>query len=208
MKKYLLVEGVTDVAFVKYVCFKKNITSNFNDFKKIESRYIFENLVIINLQGQSNLNTELNYLKDEEQKIEKIAIIQDADKDFEKSKNDIKNAIQKSDIDKSKIDFFLTPNNKDLGDLERLLLSTIQNNHIINCFDDYKNCLLEKEEIFPKALNKGQLYAYTMYSQKGENLYKPQDSFIYKNQDTNLWDLNHPSFQPIVNFLTNFFKGN
>ena len=211
MKKYLLLEGVTDVAFVKYICFKKNIISNFNDFKKIESRYIFKNLVIVNLQGQGNLDTELSYLKDEEQKIEKIAIIQDADKNFEKSKEDIEKAIENSKIDKNKVEIFLTPNNRDLGDLETLLLSTLDKDNIpqLQCFKDYKICLNEHIDIDTKAMDKGELYSYTMFSKDGKNYYTPQNSFMYKKKrkyfDTELWDLEKDEFQPMIDFILEIF---
>ncbi|MFT5659428.1 MAG: hypothetical protein ACI9TV_000044 [Sulfurimonas sp.] len=207
MKKYLLVEGITDVAFVKYVCLKNNRIENFNDFEKNGKEYTFHNLVIVNMNGQGNLDIELSFLKDQDAKIEKIAIIEDADDDFKKSQEDIELSIKKSKIDSSKINYFLTPNNKDLGNLETLLLSTVQENNIVGCFSDYKKCLLKGHEIYPKALNKGQVYSYTMYSQSGKDLHKPQDSFISKkNEDTGLWDLTRPEFQVIIKFILESFK--
>ena len=214
--RFLLVEGVTDVAFVKYICFKNNITKNFNDFKVQKSKiskieiYKSTNLNIINIKGQDNLEYTLNeIITPLMPKIKSLAIIQDADDDYDKSEMNIKIAITNFKIDKPKISYFLTPNNKDKGDLETLLLSTIKDNDIVKCFDDYKKCLVEKEDIHQKALNKGQVYAYTMYSQKGENLHKPQDSFIYKKEtnyeDTKLWDLEKREFQPIIKFIKEIF---
>ncbi|MEA3498612.1 MAG: DUF3226 domain-containing protein [Campylobacterota bacterium] len=210
MKKYLLVEGVTDVALVKYICYQNGITNKFDDFIKSGNQYKFNDFIIINLKGQDNLENELNYLKDEEVEIEQIFIIQDADDDFSKSLDSIVDVVDKSNIDDSKIKYFLTPNNKDTGDLETLLLSTIQSNDIIQCFGGYKECLLKNNSIYSKALNKGQVYAYTMYSQKGENLHKPQDSFMHKFDtkyvDTNLWDLEKDEFKPIIKFILEIFK--
>ena len=214
--RFLLVEGVTDVAFVKYICFKNNITKNFNDFKVQKSKiskieiYKSTNLNIINIKGQDNLEYTLNeIITPLMPKIKSLAIIQDADDDYDKSEMNIKIAITNSKIDKPKISYFLTPNNKDKGDLETLLLSTIKDNNIVKCFNSYKECLEEKENIHQKALNKGQVYAYTMYSQKGENLHKPQDSFIYKKEtnyeDTKLWDLEKREFQPIIKFIKEIF---
>ena len=214
--RFLLVEGVTDVAFVKYICFKNNITKNFNDFKVQKSKiskieiYKSTNLNIINIKGQDNLEYTLNkIIKPTIPKIKSLAIIQDADDDYDKSEMNIKIAITNSKIDESKISYFLTPNNKDNGDLETLLLSTIKDNDIVKCFDSYKKCLEEKEDIHQKALNKGQVYAYTMYSQKGENLHKPHNSFIYKKEtnyeDTKLWDLEKKEFQPIIKFIKEIF---
>ena len=210
MKKYLLVEGITDIAFVKYVCFKNGITKQFDDFKKNKKEYTFKDLVIINMDGQSNLDAELSLLKAQDAKIEKIAIIEDADDNFETSQENIDKSIKKSKIDSSKIKCFLTPNDKDLGDLETLLLSTVQDNNIIKCFADYKACLLCGHEIYPKAINKGQVYSYTMYSQSGKDLHKPQNSFMYEYantyEDTKLWDLSKPEFQPIIEFILEIFK--
>jgi len=68
-------------------------------------------------------------------------------------------------------------------------------NNIIYNFNDFKK-----------------VYAYTMYSQKGENLHKPQDSFMYKKDsqfvDTKLWHLEKDEFQPIINFILEVFKNN
>ena len=209
MKKYLLVEGITDIALVKYICLKYGFIYNFDDFKQKSNQHRYKNLIMINLEGENNLTKELRYLKDEEKEIFSLGIIQDADKDFKKSQDEIIEAITNSKIDESKIKYFLTPNNKDNGDLETLLLSTIKDNNIVKCFDDYKKCLVEKEDIHQKALNKGQVYAYTMYSQKGENLHKPHNSFIYKKEtnyeDTKLWDLEKKEFQPIIKFIKEIF---
>jgi len=210
MIKYLLVEGVTDVAFIKYICFKNNITKNFDDFEKTKNEYKFKDFIIVDLQGQDNLNKFLIRLNEKIVKISQIYIMQDADDDFEISMENINSSIQNSKIDKSVIKTFLTPNNKDLGNLETLLLSTIEDNNIVKCFDGYKECLLENNNIYSKALNKGQVYAYTMYSQKGENLHKPQDSFMYKFDnkyvDSKLWDLNKKEFKPIIAFVLEIFK--
>jgi hypothetical protein len=216
MKIYLLVEGITDIAFVKYICYQNDITKNFDDFKKKKNYYTFNNLVLINLDGQDNLKKELEYLKDEELEISKIAIIQDADNDFQESLNNINNAIKESKINQEKKlisqdNIFLTPNNKDLGDLETLLLSTIKNNDIVQCFEHYKKCLQKNSKIYEKALNKGQVYAYTMYSQSGKDLHKPQDLFMYKYdkeyRDTKLWNLKKDEFKPIENFVLKILKG-
>jgi len=214
MRHYLLVEGVTDVSLVKYICHTR-LNIIFSDFKKKKGEakvdtyeYKDKDLVIIDLKGQDNLPYVLtNIIFPEQQKVKTIGIIQDADDDFNASKQSIKQAILNSKIPSGKIQYFLTPNNQDKGDLETLLLSTIaKGNKIIDCFDDYKTCLENQQTVHQKALNKGQVYAYTMYSQAGANLYKTQDSFIYNNQDTGLWDLNNKNFNPIIDFVLNIFN--
>ena len=96
-------------------------------------------------------------------------------------------------------------NNSDSGNLETLLLSTLdKNNSVLNCFDKYSECLKEKEDIFEKALDKAKLHAYTMFSQKGENLYKPHNSFVFNGKDTGLWNIEHEAFKPFVQFIVSF----
>ncbi len=141
MKRYLLVEGITDVALVKYICVVNGICEKFNDFVENKNYYEFQNLVIINLEGQNKLYKTLAFLKTEESKIFKIGILQDADTNFDESLDSIKLDIKNSEIELSKIECFLTPNNKDLGDLETLLLSTLDKENIpqLTCFKTYKD---------------------------------------------------------------------
>jgi len=217
--KYLIVEGITDVALVKYICFKNNITTKFNEFQLLKSKdsqiEIYEirdkNIYIINTKGEKKLKFALEILKPEERDIDKIGIIQDSDKDFQKSKENIEKAIEDSNIDKAKIEIFLTPNNKDLGDLETLLLSTLDKENIpqLQCFQDYKSCLNEHINIDTKAIDKGELYSYTMFSKDGKDYFTPQNSFMYKKNkkyyDTELWNLEKSEFYPIINFISRIF---
>lgn len=208
--RYLIVEGITDVAFIKYVCLKNNISLNFNDFKLQKSDgeidiYRNEQLFIMNLKGQSNLEDGLGILKPMIRKIDKIAILQDADGDYDKSLIEVEDAIQELSLEN--IEIFLTPNDKDEGDLETLLLSTLNKKEIsqLECFKDYKSCLSQKIDTSKKAMDKAELYAYTMFAVDGKNNYTPQNSFIYKKNknyiDTNLWDLSKDEFQPIIKFI-------
>jgi len=221
--RYLLVEGITDVQFIKYICVKYNITKKYNDFKKNENNnpdidiYEFNDLKIINIAGQNNLEYVLtNIIKVQEIKIEKLAIIQDADGNFNTSLDLINKAIENSKVTKTLIpkeNIFLMPNNKDFeGDLETLLLSTLDKSKIpqLKCFEGYKNCLNEHLDISTKYMNKGEVYSYTMFEKDGKDNYTPQNSFMYKKGkkylDTDLWDLSKEKFQPIINFVLEIFK--
>jgi hypothetical protein len=212
MKRYLLVEGITDVALVKYICIKKGITQKFDDFKQNENYYTFNNFIIVNLKGEKNLDKGLKFLKTEEMEILTIGILQDADKDMKKSKQYVEDEIAKSEIDKNKFTYFLTPDNQELGNLETLLLSTLDKENIpqLKCFQSYKKCLNEHINIDTKEMDKGELYAYTMFAKTGKKNYTPQDSFMHKPNkkynDTGLWDLSKKEFEPIINFVETVFK--
>ncbi len=210
-KRYLLVEGVTDVALVKYICVINGITEKFNDFKENKNYYEFNDLVIVNLEGQNKLKLELALLETEKKNIFKIGILQDADTNFQESFDAIELEVENSHIDASKIEYFLTPNNKDLGDLETLLLSTLDKKNIpqLKCFQTYKDCLDEHIDITTKAMDKAELHAYTMFSKNGKKTYTPKDSFMYKPNnrynDTGLWDLSKDELQPLIEFVKSIF---
>jgi len=213
MKRYLLVEGITDVALVKYICVVNGICENFNDFKQNKNHYEFNDLVIVNLEGQNRLKFELDFLKTEEKNISKIGILQDADTNFDESLDAIKLDVENSQIELSKIECFLTPNHKDLGDLETLLLSTLDKEKIpqLKCFQAYKDCLDKHIDTTTKAMDKAELHAYTMFARDGKKTYTPKDSFMYKPNkrynDTGLWDLSKDEFQPLIEFVKSIFVG-
>jgi len=210
-KRYLLVEGITDVALIKYICVINGITEKFNDFKENKNYYEFNDLVIVNLEGQNKLKLELALLETEKKNIFKIGILQDADTNFQESFDAIELEIKNSPIDKSKIECFLTPNNKDIGDLETLLLSTLDKENIpqLKCFQTYKDCLDEHIDITTKAMDKAELHAYTMFARDGKKTYTPKESFMYKPNkrynDTGLWDLSKDEFQPLIKFVKSIF---
>ncbi len=217
--KVILVEGITDANLVRYIYSQMSEEHYFDDFVaprgRTKSKVVtFENkkhpkLQIINLKGQDNLEYALKtILKPREAVINKIGIITDADQDFQQSEDEVKEAISASDIDMKKISCFLTPNNKDLGNLETLLLSSLDKRDIpqLQCFEEYKQCLTNSiPDIEKRAIDKHEVEAYIKFSQKPRNRNQAQFSFIDKNGDTGLWDLSKKEFQPLIGFVESIF---
>jgi len=216
--RVLLLEGITDVNLVKYIYTQMKDENCFDDFEpkgRISPKIVtFENirdnsLRIINLNGENNLEKALVYvLKPMERKIKTIGILTDADKDFEKSKQEVKDAIEKSKIDEDKFICFLTPNNKELGNLETLLLSSLDKETIpqLQCFQAYKKCLTDEiKDIEKRAIDKHEVEAYIKFSEKPRNRNQAQFSFIDASGDTGLWDLSKDEFYPIVKFVKEIF---
>jgi len=213
--RVLLVEGITDVNLVRYIYSQIDNRFDFYDFvaprRGTKSKVItfknkrYNDLQIINLKGQDNLLFTLQeLLKPDEEIMEKIAIISDADRDFEASKEMVIKAIEDSKIDKSKFSIFLTPNNRDIGNLETLLLSSLDKESIpqLQCFQEYKKCLTKEiEDIEKRAIDKHEVEAYIKFSQKPRNRNQAQFSFIDSNGDTGLWDLSKKEFRPIIKFV-------
>ena len=214
--KIILVEGITDVNLVRYIYSKMKEEYNFDDFEASKRGKIVtfknkyeRNLTIINLKGQDNLTFTLQeIIKPIESEISKLGIITDADQNFQKSEDEVKEAISTSDIDMKKISCFLTPNNKDLGNLETLLLSSLDKTDIpqLQCFKEYKWCLTKSiPDIEKRAIDKHEVEAYIKFSQKPRNRNQAQFSFFDKNGDTGLWDLSKKEFLPLIGFVRSVF---
>ncbi|MFK5976363.1 MAG: DUF3226 domain-containing protein [Sulfurovum sp.] len=216
--KILLVEGITDTNLVRYIYSKMNEENSFDDFVRkgqINPKIVTfinqknPNLQIINLNGQDKLENALeNLIKPMERKIKQIGIITDADKIFDKSKEIVIKAIENSMIDKNKFTYFLTPNDKDLGNLETLLLSSLDKENIpqLQCFEEYKKCLTNTiENIEKRAIDKHEVEAYIKFSEKPRNRNQAQFSFVDDKEDTKLWDLSKKEFEPIIAFVESCF---
>ena len=217
--RILLVEGITDVNLVRYIYSQIDDSFDFDDLfahKRGNKSPVItfknkrdSNLQIINLKGQDNLLFALQkLLKPDERNIQKIAIISDADRDFEVSKQMVTKAIEDSKIDKDKFSIFLTPNNSEIGNLETLLLSSLDKESIpqLQCFMEYKKCLKnEIENIEKRAIDKHEVEAYIKFSEKPRNRNQAQFSFIDSNGDTGLWDLSNKKFQPLIAFVKSIF---
>ncbi len=213
--KIILVEGITDTNLVKYIYSKIGDKYDFDDFVaprgRTKSKVVtfenikYRNLQIINLKGQNNLEYALKtILKPREAIISKIGILIDADQNFQQSENEVKKAISASEIDIKKINYFLTPNNRDLGNLETLLLSSLNRENIpqLKCFKEYKRCLTNSiSDIEKRAIDKHEVEAYIKFSEKPRNKNQAQFSFIDNGKDTGLWDLSKKEFQPLINFV-------
>ena len=213
--RVLLVEGITDVNLVRYIYSQIDEKFDFYDFeapkKGTKSKVVTfsnkrnRNFQIINLKGQDNLLFALQeILKPNEADIEKIAIISDADTDLEASKQSIIRDIKESNIDENKFSIFLTPNNSDRGNLETLLLSSLDKESIpqLQCFQSYKKCLEDEIiDIEKRAIDKHEVEAYIKFSQKPRNRNQAQFSFVDSNGDTGLWDISRDEFIPIVRFV-------
>jgi hypothetical protein len=217
--KIILVEGITDVNLIRYIYSKISSKYHFDDFVAPRGRanlkiVTFENrkhnkFQIINLKGQDNLKDTLKLiLKPREAIISQIGILIDADQNFQQSENEVREAISFSTIDTKKISYFLTPNNRDLGNLETLLLSSLDKRDIpqLQCFDKYKRCLTQSiPNIEKRAIDKHEVEAYIKFSQKPRNRNQAQFSFIDNNGDTGLWDLSKKEFKPLIGFVKSIF---
>ena len=132
-------------------------------------------------------------------------VIFDADKDFEKRKQELLDIKNKNNVD---FYLFLLPNNSDNGTLETLLMNIINPNNeaILECWQRYEQCLKSKSSIIGKELTlpaiKTKVYAYLEAllddTKKGKEGIKESKRY-YKN--TNLWKLDSQYILPLKEFL-------
>lgn len=137
------------------------------------------------MNGVGGLKNTIKSLIMELARGEEILLIVDADESYENRRIEVKKL-----IDTKNINFFIMPNNRDNGDMETLLLSTIKNNSVSECFNEYISCLESKDIETTKINNKAKLYAYTTLTFKQS-----------PSKSLNNFDLGHSNFDKLKIFL-------
>lgn len=136
----IIVEGDSDKKFLE--CYLKYL--NITNYTKI-----------VAIGGKDNI---INHI---ELKKEDFIIIFDADDDYNKSKINIENQIDKLGIKNDKI--FLFPNNKDNGDLETLIGKIAIHKEVLHCYDNYTICidnLIKEIPDLKHQAKKSKVFAY------------------------------------------------
>lgn len=183
-QKYLiLVEGKADKKFIE-----DYIEYNYKNIKiEINNGNSFNETKIINIK---------KYIDDNY----KLIVIFDADNDINKSIDNIKTNLKNYHLDDK--DIFLFPNNKDSGSLEDLLINIAVRKEIINCFDNYIECIKLLENI-NVPIDKSKIYAY-LDSIKGydKNRIKEEER-DYTNKE--IWDIYNDFLNPLKEFFNKYF---
>ena len=110
---------------------------------------------IVAIGGKDNI---VNHI---ELKKEDFIIIFDADDDYNESKINIENQLEKLDIENDKI--FLFPNNKDTGNLETLIEKIAIHKEVLQCYENYESCidyLIDKIPDLKHQAKKSKVFAY------------------------------------------------
>ena len=96
---------------------------------------------------------------------------------------------QFADIDR-RIGIYLFPNNKEQGMMETLLYSSIEDQNIKNCIENYFEC--SNAEITNKDKARVASFLSIKYPQKPE---------LWTSFDKNIWDFEHEKFNGLKKFL-------
>lgn len=187
-QKYLiLVEGKADKKFIE-------------DYIEYNYKNINENIKIEINNGNSFNETKIINIKKYIDDNYKLIVIFDADNDINKSIDNIKTNLKNYHLDDK--DIFLFPNNKDSGSLEDLLINIAVRKEIINCFDNYIECIKLLENI-NVPIDKSKIYAY-LDSIKGydKNRIKEEER-DYTNKE--IWDISNDFLNPLKEFFNQYF---
>jgi hypothetical protein len=154
--------------------------------------------VIEPMGGKEGLNIKKErLLRNSDLGLKNLVII-DANGSFDKSKDFIERQRTNLRVD---FEYFLIPNNKDIGDLETLLenIATPGNRFVLECFEDYLTCLKKSNQALNYPGRKTKIYAYLdLLNQET----KPH-LVNYRNQS--LWNLDSEHLDPLYNFLRPYF---
>ena len=150
---YFIVEGQTDKALIRNILKPKAEKTD---------------LEFLGLKGIDSVKKTIENLEELGLSQHTYFAIVDADNDFTARDNEMQRLTHTKEID-----YYILPNHQDNGNLETLLLSAIGNHNIIDCFDEYEQCV--KKDIG----NKAKFYAYTTLEHN-----KRPEEFI-ETMDTN-----------------------
>lgn len=174
---HIVVEGKEDLLFLKgYLGF---LGMPFSDecFKSLD--------------GWNNLDGYMPTIEEKRDNGVKALIVFDANADREARTREINRVL--GDVGPP---VFLFPNDKSDGDLEDVLMEIIvpENRDIFACFEDYKQCLNERNSEYISPDDKAKIYAY---KEAIGAFQKGTDQF-----DSKFWNYDHPALSPLKKFLT------
>lgn len=189
-------------------------TPEYNFLKEFVSLHFpTKDVDFICIGGIGNLfnETNKNQISQAQEVGEQALILIDADTiakghGFAKRKAEIDNDMQTL---KLSVPYFIYPNNNDDGDVETLMESAARRDlHQVffDCFEDYEKCVSGVKDKYGQPLYntpnlKGKLHTY-MNAQKLSNKSRRKlgtGNWLFDN--TNYWDLNAVTLQPLKDFL-------
>ncbi|MBW5397136.1 DUF3226 domain-containing protein [Brachyspira pilosicoli] len=169
-----------------------------SDKKFLESYLKYLNIrnytKIVSIGGKDNI------VNHKELKKEDFIIIFDADDDYNESKINIENQLNKLDIKNNKI--FLFPNNKDIGNLETLIEKIAIYKEVLQCYENYESCidyLINQTPNLKHQAKKSKVFAY-MSGFGFKNNIKAEDFDL-----TPYVDFDNIYLNDLKNFLENIF---
>ncbi len=193
-RKLILAEGKDDFHFFCHACkFYRNV----------------DDVQVMNFKGIDNLTNFLMLLVNDESydEVETIVIARDAETDAKAATNSIQHSMTQANIPVPQKPFEYTQNSTmktafmifpgpehTSGTLENLCLSTVANDPLLGCVDDYLECAKTKGEQFSR-IHKNKLHCFLA----GKNDYAGSPiSHAFKAK---VWPPDHPALEPFKRII-------
>lgn len=194
-------------------------TPEYNFLKAfLDKHFPAKNIDFICIGGIGNLfnETNINQISQAQASGEQALILIDADtiaKGFGFAK-------RKEDMDKNmkmlklSVPYFIYPNNKDDGEVESLMESAARRDlHPVffDCFEDYEKCVSGVKDTSGQPLYntpnlKGKLHTYINAQKLNNKSRKKMGSGDWQFGNTDYWDLNTATLQPLKTFFATNLK--
>lgn len=192
-EKLLIVEGIDEVVVISQILKNNNI----------------EDIQLIPFGGKSILK---NYMKDVLIKdsnflaVKSIGIIRDADDNYEGAFDSVCSALRSSGLDvpnsenektvgNPMISILILPGNSKNGSLENIFIDSVQDDPLINCVDQYFNCVSEVKGNIPKQIGKAKVHVFL-----SANINDP-DKRLGESVKAGIWNLNNTAFYLLHKFI-------
>lgn len=191
-EKIVIVEGRDDKMF----------------FEKLLEKLKINDIQIHVLEGKINFKNNFVDVKEVRgfNNVKKIIVILDADENYQNTKDSIKTNINKilkaSDeplvfsSSNPSVAYFIMPNNKDIGMLETLCVASQKNSPAMKQVDKFISEVDSDDMIKEKPNNKDKAKAQAYLSIMPKIACGMAYGIV-----KNYWDLEHPDFQKLINFL-------
>jgi hypothetical protein len=126
-------------------------------------------------------------------------VIIDTNGSFGKTKDFLEKQRTSLQVD---FEYFLMPNNNDIGNLETLLenIATPSNWFVLECFEDYLTCLKKSNKQLNYPGSKTKIYAYL------DLLNQETKPHLVNYLNQGLWNLDSEYLGPLYNFLKPYFE--
>lgn len=200
--KVLFVEGMDEVNFFNAL------------LKKLE---LSENYQVVDFKGKSQMDDFISMMSKTEsfnENVTSIAIIRDADNSFDSVANEIKHTLKKvfsaksiengevKEVEDINIGFYIMPGPGKNGELEDLVLSSLQENEIFSEVCVY----LEKLKTITKPANEQSTFSYPRKESKAKlQIYfssmKESDPRMGLSAQRSYVDFKHTSFEDLIGFI-------
>ena len=184
----IIVEGHTDKDFIELYCRYLEV--------EIEPKQICQT------DGKDNIKSVKEKIHKALNMGKRVLIIFDADDDMQKSLKNIQTQLVSLNSSwKNQCEIFLTPNNKNAGNLETLLENTAKEKCILKCFDNYIECiakLRDKNSAIRLPNKKAKVFAYLSSFGFKNGSEKEKKEF---KLNENILDLQSPYLDNLKGFL-------